>query len=179
MKKTAIVLLVLGCFVMFQACASAPKLPESQPGLYVNPEFRFSVNYPENWTAEPLQAGEVLRAANPNLYKVPVITASVADLAEGASLDTKAFTVVAQAAQTGSKRYKVLSEEDITLNDGTPAKAFTYKWTWTDGVSKLVTAAVISIKDDKFFTTTVTTLLGGETKPEQLLEIVKSWKFYQ
>ncbi|MBW2176077.1 MAG: hypothetical protein JRH03_03855, partial [Deltaproteobacteria bacterium] len=66
-----------------------------------------------------------------------------------------------------------------TLNDGTPAKAFTYKWTWTDGVSKLVTAAVISIKDDKFFTTTVTTLLGGETKPEQLLEIVKSWKFYQ
>jgi hypothetical protein len=179
MKKAAIVLLVLGCFVMLQACATAPKLPKSQPGLYVNEEFRFSVNYPENWTIEPLQVeGEVLRAANPNPYKVPVITASVADLQDGDSLDPKAFTKGVEQSIPGSKRYKVLSEEDITLNDGTPAKAFVYKWTWTDGVSKLVTAAVISIKNDKFFTTTVTTLLGGDTTPEQLIEIAKSWKFY-
>lgn len=178
MKKTAIVLLVLGCFVMLQACATAPKLPEPQPGLYVNEEFRFTVNYPENWTDEPLQPGEVLRAANPTPYKIPVITASVADLQESSSLDPKGFTDAAQASVPGSKRYKVLSQEDLTLNDGTPAKAFTYKWTWADGVTKLVTAAVISIKDDKFFTSTATTMLGGETKPEQLLDMVKSWKFY-
>ena len=88
------------------------------------------------------------------------------------------FTKAVEQLIPGTKRFKVLSQEDVTLNDGTAAKAFTYKWTWADGATKLLTGALISIKDDKFFTSTATTILGGETKPEQLLELVKSWKFY-
>jgi len=178
MKKAAIVLLVLGCFVALQACASAPKLPDPKPGLYVNDEYRFSLTYPENWKPDALQPGEVLRVANDNPYKLPVITASVADLQPDASLDPEAFTKIVEQAIPGTKRFKILSQEDVTLNDGTAAKAFTYKWTWADGATKLVTGALISIKDDKFFTSTATTVLGGDTKPEQLLELVKSWKFY-
>ena len=178
MKKAAIVLLVLGCFIMIQACASTPKLPDPKPGLYVNEEYRFSLAYPANWKPDALQPGEVLRVANDNPYKVPVITASVADLQAGNSLDPEAFTKTVQQLIPGTKRFKVLSQEDVTLNDGTAAKAFTYKWTWVDGATKLLTGTLISIKNDKFFTSTATTILGGETKPEQLLAMVKSWKFY-
>ena len=178
MKKAAIVLLVLGCFVMFQACASAPKLPDPKPGLYVNEEYRFTVAYPENWKLDALQPGEVLRAANENPYKLPVITANVGDLKADSSLDPEAYTKAVEQAIPGTKRFKVLSQEDVTLNDGTAAKAFTYKWTWADGATKLVTGALITIKGDKFFSSNATTILGGETKPEQLLALVKSWKFY-
>ena len=178
MKRTAILLLVLGCFAILQACASTTKLPDSKPGLYVNEEYRFSVAYPENWRPDALLPGEVLRAANDNPYKLPVIMASVADVQPDSSLDPEAFTKVVEQTIPGTKRFKVLSQEDVTLDDGTTAKAFTYKWTWADGATKLVSAALISIKDGKFFTATATTILGGETRPEQLIEMVKSWKFY-
>jgi len=177
-KNSLIVLFILTGFFLLQACASAPKLPDPKPGLYVNEEYRFSVAYPENWNPDALQPGEVLRAANENPYKLPVITASIGDLQPDSSLDPEAFTKVVAQAIPGTKRFKVLSQEDVTLNDGTAAKAFTYKWTWADGATKLVTGALISIKDNKFFTSTATTILGGETRPEQLLELVKSWKFY-
>jgi uncharacterized protein YceK len=40
MKKVSqrfwIILMVLACFALLQACATAPKLPEPKPGLYVN-----------------------------------------------------------------------------------------------------------------------------------------------
>ena len=73
MKKLSqglwIILLVLAAFVLLQACATAPKLPDPKPGLYVNEEFRFSVSYPENYQPDTLQTNEVLRAANPNQWK--------------------------------------------------------------------------------------------------------------
>ncbi len=194
MKKLSqrlwIILLVLTGFVLLQACATAPKLPEPKPGLYVNEEFRFSVEYPENWKSEPLQPNEVLRAASQTQYKLPVITAGVSDLWEGASLDPEAWTEVVKQAIPGTKRFKVFEQEDVTLNDGTPAKAMTYSWTWADGMTKLYTAALITIKEvetetdekkGKFFNTTVTmapALEGGDIKAEQMLKMVKSWKFY-
>ncbi len=177
-QRLWIILLVLAAFVLLQACASAPKLPDPKPGLYVNEEYRFSVSYPENWTTEPLQPGEIFRAANPSQYKLPVITAGVGDLQEGASLDPKGFTDAVKQSIPGTKRFKIFEQEDVKLNDGTPAKAFTYTWTWTDGFTKLLTAALITIKEDKYFNSTATTIVGGDTKPEQLLEMVKSWKFY-
>ena len=179
MKKAAIVLLLLGCFVMIQACASTPKLPDPKAGLYVNAENRFTVAYPEKWEAQALTSpNEVMRAANPIQYLLPVIATSVADLQPDASLDPKGFTEAVKASIPGTKRFKVLDQEDVTLNDGTPAKAFTYKWNWTDGATKLVSASLITIKDNKFYSSTVTTILGGDTKPETLLEIAKGWMFY-
>jgi len=177
-QRLGIILLVLAAFVLLQACASAPKLPEPKPGLYVNEEFRFSVEYPENWKDDPLQGTEVLRVANPSQFKLPVLTVAVSDLQEGAKLETQGYLDAVKALNPGSKRFKALSEEEIILNDGTPALAFTYKWTWSDGVFKLQGAAVITIKDDKYFSATATTAFGGDTTPEKLLEIVKSWKFY-
>ncbi|MEN8246088.1 MAG: hypothetical protein ABFS43_14440 [Thermodesulfobacteriota bacterium] len=178
MRKAALILMVLGCFVMFQACASAPKLPEAKPGLYVNPEFSFTVEYPENYVAQPLQGDEVFRTANPNPYLIPVLTISVADADAGAKLESAPFLASAQAAVPGSKRFKVLSEEKVTLNDGTPGLALTYKWTFMDGMTKLQTASMWALKDGKSITASCTTILGGDTTPEMLLEMVKTLKFY-
>jgi hypothetical protein len=154
MKKVSqrlwVVLLVLSAFVLLQACASAPKLPDPKPGLYVNEEYRFSVSYPENYQPDTLQTNEVLRAANPNEWKIPVITAAVADLEGDAQLDIQAFLDAVKAINAGSKRFKVLSQKDLTLNDGTPAKAFSFKWTWTDGMTKLQSGALITIKEEKY-----------------------------
>lgn len=178
MKKTVIVLLALGCFILLQALASAAELPTQKPGLYVNTEHRFSVTYPESWKPGTLQPGEVLRAANTNMYSLPVITASISDQKKDSSLDPRVFIESAKKAEPGSDGYKVAAQEDLTLNDGTPAKVFTYEWTWSDGFTELVTGALITIKDGKYFSSTATTIAGGETSPDKLVEMVKGWKFY-
>jgi hypothetical protein len=178
LKNKTIVLLTLGCFIMLQALVSASELPAQKPGLYVNKEHRFSVAYPENWKPGTLLPGEVLRAANTNMYSLPVITASISDQKKDSALDPKVFIESAKKAEPGSDSYKVVSQEDLTLNDGTPAKVFTYEWTWSDGFTELVTGALITIKDGKYFSSTATTIVGGETSPEQLVEMVKGWKFY-
>ena len=66
----------------------------------------------------------------------------------------------------------------VTLNDGTPGLALTYKWTFSDGMTKLQTASMWVLKDGKSITATATTILGGDTTPEMLLEMVKTLKFY-
>ena len=178
MKKATIVLLVLGCFVMLQACAGTPKLPESKAGLYANQELSFTVEYPENYAPQPLQGDEVFRAANPNPYLVPVLTVSAVDASADAKLESAPFLEAAAAAIPGSKRFKILSEERVTLNDGTPGLAMAYKWTFSDGMTKLLTASMWVLKDGKSISVSCTTILGGDTTPEMLLEMVKTLKFY-
>ena len=173
------ILLVLSAFVLLQACATAPKLPEPKPGLYVNKEFRFSVEYPENWLADTLQSEEeVLRVHFPNQWKIPVLTVNVAELSDDAELTSKGFIEGAKASNPGAKRFKVLSEEMIKLNDGTPALALTWKWSWTDGVTKLQTGSVMAFRENISISTSTTTVLGGDTTPEVLLSIAKTLKLY-
>jgi hypothetical protein len=169
---------VLAGFVLLQACASAPKLPEPGPGLYVNEEFRFSIIYPDNYQPDALQTNEVLRAANPNEWKIPNITAAVNDLKGDGALEIQKYLDAVKELNPGSKRFKVLSEKDLTLNDGTPAKAFSFKWSWTDGVTKLQSGALITNKGEKSFSCTATTILGGDTKPEVLQGWCESWMFH-
>ena len=177
-QRLGVIFLVLAAFALSQACAGTPKIPKPKPGLYVNEEYRFSVSYPKHWVAEPVQPGEVVPIANPTRYKLPVMTAAVADLREGVTLDPVRFTEAFEQAIPGAKQFKIHQQEDVKLNDGTPAKAMVYTWTWTDGSTEMLTAALITIKEDKYFNTTATTVVGGDTTPEQLLEMVRSWKFY-
>ena len=166
--------LALGCALLW-ACAS---LPKAKPGLYVNQEHAFSVAYPENWKTEPPQHSEVFRAASPTPYKLPVVTASVSAQRSGATLDPKAFIEAMQRAIPGTSGFQILSQQDVALNDSTPAQAFVFEWLWTDKTTKMVTAALITIRDGKYYNATATNAAGGNPTPEQLLGVVKSWKFY-
>jgi hypothetical protein len=161
--------------LLLAACASMPK---AKPGLYVNQEHRFSVDYPASWQGQPLQGDEVLRAANPTQFKLPVVTAAVAPQRQEASLDPKAFMAVMQQRIAGSSDFKLLSEENITLNDSTPGKAFTFEWLWADKTTRLTTATLIAIKNGRYYNATATNISGGSPPADQLLAIVKSWKFY-
>ena len=173
LRITAVVLLSI---FMLWACATVPK---TTPGLYVNKDLRFSVKYPENWKPDPLQTGEVLRVYNPNQWKIPVLTASVSDLAKGAKLEdsAKAWIEVVKKANPKTKRFKVLSKEMIKLEDGTPASAYVIKWTWTDGVTKLQSGAITAFKGKKSVNVSATTVFGGETTPDKLLAMCRTLKF--
>jgi hypothetical protein len=183
MKKSSsgLWILLIGFFTvsLLAACAT---LPKAQPGLYVNEQHRFSVSYPEKWQHQQFQSkSEVLRVANPNQWKIPVLTASVVDLPKGANLKNaaKAWVAAVKTSYPKTKRHKILSQEMITLEDGTPAAAYTAKWTWADGVTKLQTAAVTAFKGTKSITTTATTVLGGQTTPDKLLAMCRTLKFYK
>jgi len=160
---------------LLSGCTGVPK---SQPGLYASQEHRFSLSYPANWTPQPLMQDEVLRAANPTGFKLPVVTAAVADLRQGVSLDPAAFTQAMSQRIPGSSEFNLLSQQDLTLNDSTPAKAFTFEWLWTDGKTKMVTAALVATKAGKFYNATATSIPQIGPGAAQLLTIVKSWKFY-
>lgn len=178
MKKAAIALWVLGCFLMLHACATGPKLPDPKPGLYVNEAFAFTFGYPEMFTEEALQSdNEVLRVAYPNQWKIPVIAVAVADK-QSDELSAQGYMDAVKASSPGSNRFKILSEKDMTLNDGTPAKSFTFKWGWTDGVTKLQSGALVANRGDKTFSCSATTLLDGDTPPEMLQAMCEAWTFY-
>jgi hypothetical protein len=153
-------------------------LPHARSGLYVNQEHRFSVDYPPSYKTEPLRQDEVFRAANPSPYKLPVVTAAVADLRPGATLDPASFMQVMQRRIPGTTGFQVMSQQDVVLNDSTPAKAFVFEWTWSDGKTKMMTAALIAIKDGKYYNATATGTPSGGPTAQQLLEIVKSWEFH-
>ena len=173
--KITVVLLI--SIFMVWSCATVPK---ESPGLYFNKDLRFSVKYPENWKPDKLQGTEVLRVYNPNQWKIPVLTASISDLAQGAKLEdsAKAWIEVVKKANPKTKRYKVLSKEMIKLEDGTPAYAFVIKWTWTDGVTKLQSGAVTAFKGKKAVNVSATTVLGGDTTPDKLLAMCRTLKFH-
>lgn len=173
--------IVLLSMVILLACASTPQpqsLPEQRPGLYVNGEYRFTVEYPDYYLPEPLQGDDVFRAVNTNPYKIPVVNVTIADAQAGEVLDANAFIKSAQKSLPGSKRFKVLSEKMVTLNNGAPGLTLVYKWTWTDGMTKLQTATMWVLKDGKSISANATTILGGDTTPEMLLGMVSSIKLY-
>jgi len=173
-----VVLIVLLCVALLAACAT---LPKAKPGFYVNKDLRFSVNYPEKWQNQKFLAkDEILRVATPNEWKIPVLVVVIIDKSKGAQLKDapKGWIAGAKRDFPGTKRFKVLSQETIKLEDGTPAAAFTLKWTWTDGMTKLQSASVVAYKKNKVVTATTTTVLGGETTPDKLLAICKTLRFY-
>jgi hypothetical protein len=185
MKKVSqrlwIILLVLASFVLVQACATAPKLPEPKPGLYVNEEFRFSIQYPEHWVSDKMQQdSEVLRVVNTNEWKIPSLVVNVDDLEEEADLKNaaQAYIDAVKESNPGTKRFKILSEEMVKLNDGTPAVALTFKWNWIDGVTKLQSGVLVVYKEKKVFSAIGTTILGGDTTPEMLRDMAATMKFY-
>jgi len=172
MKKALLVIMVsLVCGVFLASCG-APK--------FVNKSPAFSFEYPSGYKAEPLQGKtEVARIANQNQYKIPVYTATVSDKAAGAKLEDMAQGWVDTVQQNTPKadRFKVLEQNLVKLSDGTDAVAFKIKWRWIDRVTYLQSSAVSAFQGDKVINITGTTVFGGDTSMDKMLEQCMTLKF--
>ena len=173
MKKMRMSLIALMAITLIPALALAGG------ATYTNGDPAFTVTYPGDWEKKPLQGNDVLRVAKPGPYGIPVLNVTVADkLADAKPLDKagKSFMKAVQETSPGSKRFKLLSEKVITLPGGTKAMAITYKWSF-DEVTKLQSASVMVYKGTKAISLTGTTILGGETTPNKLLEMCQQIRF--
>ena len=177
-QRPGFVCVVLCTAVMLAACATLTVVQPEAAGKYRNEEYRFTVEYPDHYAPQGLKrADEVFHAANPTIYRLPQFTVNIADAEEGATLDAKAWITSVRKTSHGLKRFKVLSEKMVTLNDGTPALAMFYKYTYKES-TKLQSASMWILKDGKSISATATTILGGATTPDKLLKMVSSFKFY-
>jgi len=167
-------------FALLCACATTDNVEKDKTiAIYKNEKHRFTVEYPAYYVGQPLQsASEVFRAANPSLYNIPEFYVDVRKSKAGYKLESAAIIAAVQKAVRGSRRFKVLTEKMVTLNDGTPGIAMTYRWTYNDGVTKLQTATLQTLKNKKTITAVATTALGDAITPEMLLAIVSTLKFY-
>ncbi len=183
-QKLLTILVVFSGLLIFQACATqkaqqAPSVQTQQtPGIYTHSSPAFSIEYPETWKADKLRTStEVLRVANTNVYKLPNFVVTCGDMKDDSKLDSSQYFRQIEKNNPGSKRFKAFSEKMVTLNDGTQALAITLKWTWLDKVTKLQSAALLVHKGGKRITVIGTTVLGGETTPDKLLDMCLTFKF--
>jgi hypothetical protein len=183
-RNLVLVGIVLLSFTLLSACATSskdsaadPASAEAVPGVYKNEAQGFTFTYPESFKVLPLEKDrEVLRVAYPNEWLLPNIVIAVSDVSnEG--LDPQVLMDAIKEDYPGAKRFKVLSEKDMTTNDGRPAKSFSFKWTWSDGVSKLQTAAFLTNKGEAGIVCTSTTGLGSEPTPDVLQAMCEAFKF--
>ena len=173
MKKTRLL------FIVLMSLTLIPGLAMAGSATYTNADPAFTFSYPDPWEKKPLQGNDVLRVAKPGPYGIPVINITVAEKKPDAkSLDKagKSFMKAVQQVSPGSKRFKLLSEDVITLPSGEKAMAITYKWNLNE-VTKLQSASVMVYKGKKAISLTGTTILGGETTPDKLLEMCQQVKF--
>jgi hypothetical protein len=173
MKKTRVFLIALMAFTLIPALALAGNT------TYSNEAPAFTFTYPNDWENKPLKGSDVLRVAKPGPYGIPVLNVTVADKKPDAKpLDKagKGFMKAVQTASPDSKRFKLLSEKVMTLSDGSKAMAITFKWNLND-FTKLQSASVMVYKGKKAISLTCTTILGGETTPDKLLEMCQQIKF--
>jgi hypothetical protein len=183
-RNLVLVGIVLLSFTLLSACATSSKDSAADPaadgavaGVYKNEALGFTFTYPENFKILPLQFDtEVLRVAYPNEWNLPSVVVGVSDEPFEA-LDPQLYMDAVKANWPGTKRFKVLSEKDMTTNEGTPAKSFSFKWTWSDGVSKLQSGAFLTNKGDKAISCIATTGLGSEPTPDVLQAMCEAFKF--
>jgi len=187
-ERPWITLLAAIVFIMVSAGTAAAK-EEASPEQaksgqkvkqYTHGYPAFSIEYPDHWQEDLLMGMSVFKRANPNRYKTPSIEVSVTPMGIGSReglYDAKIFTDSIKAIIPGTKNFKILKEEPLTLPDGTKALAFTYTWIWTDGTTKLSTAALNVSRNGKFYAVTSTCIPGLDAEtPDDLLLYVKSFK---
>lgn len=151
----------------------------SVSGLYTDTVDKFSVNYPPNWETKPLKGDEVLRAVNNNPWGVPLMVVAASDLKPGAADLKDAAPGYFESIKKDSPsagRFKIFSQEMIKLNDGTDALSMTFKWS-LDSTTKLQSALVMTYKNNRVISVLTTTILGGDTSPDKLLAMAKTFKF--
>jgi hypothetical protein len=154
--------------VLFIGCKTAPKFEYQSPA--------FTIDYPDNYTMGKPMEGEVLRVHGPVQGGNPTLTVSIAALDKDAKLDDAAEGWMASVQKTfpAATRFKILSENIITLNDGTKASEYLISWRWVDGMTMLTSSAVTAYKGGKSITISATC---WQSPVEDLIKLTHSLQF--
>ncbi len=152
MKKCFITAVLLALGVIAWGCASQPESqPQArQPGMQLYqcgwPAFSFS--YPEDWTVKlrPVP-GQVFRVEA--LGMLPEAAASVnANMPAPVKFFSRS---IIPAMSSYGKEFDIVSDQGITLEDGTPAQETVLNWTHTSGMP--LTTVFITVKKESTWVT--------------------------
>ncbi len=122
-KRTAILLLIFLGFTTISFCTKPPKL---EPGIYVNYELNFTIEFPKDWIAGEKIPGENLYLMSPN--QSPNLVLSVYRKDAVLKNAPEEWMNLTKMLIPSSGQYKVLSREIISLNDGTTAMKAKISW---------------------------------------------------
>ncbi len=153
---------------------SSKVLSGLQPGLYVNNEYGFSVQYDPKLTItdHALEPGQIYRIKAPE--GIPIFSVAVGDIPQGLALkDTGQFLLKLYQKNSQVNDPAIRKQELIILSDGTQANYGEITWRYRS--FDLVTVAVGAYKGDKLIGVSV---VGSQNMPvEYLAGMVKSLKF--
>ena len=135
--------------------ACAPTLPLT---AYVHSEPPFMVKYPKAWVDLPLKPDEVLSVARglTGKKRLPALSVSVTHVPKGFDLEcipdetVRRIKEIMVKINPKTERYRIVSTQFTTLNNGARALEATYSWGWRGPVwIPFFASQVSTIKDNK------------------------------
>ena len=172
----------IGALLLVSGCGHFTKkaqLPEAGPGVFVNQELCFSVEYPADILSvnAPVKPPLLLTVVGPK--KLPTLMALTLDKPEKLPLENSGILVVGflKKAFPKSERHKLLKQEVITLENGTKANYIEMKWKY-DRTLTLVTTGTIAYQGEKAVIVIASNIPTGVTPISALESWAKSLKFY-
>ncbi len=137
---------IIDSFKLLPSYTFAPPAP-SEGGTYTNAEYGFSITYPAGWADFTTgQYGEILdlRAVE----GIPEVMVRATKLTEETTLNQAASNIQGMYGENAGD-YELLSEGEITLDDGTPAYEFVFSGTMQGYL--LTTKCIIVIRGEDEF----------------------------
>ena len=164
--------LVISAGQDLRAAGPAMEMPKGKE--FVNKSPAFSFIYPQYYEGKPLETAEVLRVVDkPGL---PAFVCSVSDAPKAVTLN-KLPQVVFETLQKDpryatKKGWKLDSQKETTLADGTPAVEYEigFDWQW---LLRFHTTSLSTIKNGKTISCSVTSTDAGNKKYMKYLYSLK------
>jgi hypothetical protein len=158
---------IIDSFKLIPSYTYEPPAP-SPGGTYTNAEYGFSITYPAGWADFTTgQYGEIvdLRAAT----GIPEVMIRATKLTEETTLGQAASDIQGMYGENIGD-YELLSEGEITLDDGTPAYEFVFSGTMQGYL--LITKCIIVIRGEDEFVVTGYSIPGSFEQDEPVLDEV-------
>jgi len=125
-QQARIIDAIVDSFKLLPTYTFVPPTP-SPGGIYTSAEYGFSLTYPAGWVESPTgRPGEIISLASPE--GLPSVSVSLSPVGEGTTL-TEFGPQLAQDLGQHWGDYELISEGEITLDDGTPAYEIVFSGT--------------------------------------------------
>ena len=172
-QKIAVFIALLSSFVLLWFCT---KPTSKEPGIYINKDPNFTIEYPKNWIPGKKFPGSVLSVKSADMPTDLIV--SVYRSKKNLLLEDipEAWVKFLKLVLRKSRHHRILSKKIIALNDGTKAVIAKISWTWVDRKTRLITSFLAANKDNKLVTVNSTTVLN-QTPFEFMEKLTSSLRF--